>query len=82
MNNWVDRLFGTLYLPKDKHPARYGIDQQLSPTLLGQLIDPFIPARKASSSISSEEVPAADQKAMNLQSAQTADSQTVTGIEG
>jgi sterol desaturase/sphingolipid hydroxylase (fatty acid hydroxylase superfamily) len=42
----VDRMFGTLYLPKDKQPERYGIDQPVSPHLLGQLIDPFIARRE------------------------------------
>ena len=40
---FVDRLFGTLYLPHDQHPQSYGIDRALSPTLLGQLADPFLP---------------------------------------
>jgi sterol desaturase/sphingolipid hydroxylase (fatty acid hydroxylase superfamily) len=40
---WVDRIFGTLYLPGETRPARYGIDQALSPHLLGQLLSPFIP---------------------------------------
>ena len=39
---WVDRLFGTLYLPKDKRPARYGIDEPLPGSLLGQLVGPFL----------------------------------------
>ncbi len=38
---WLDRLFGTHYLPA-KHPGRYGIDQPLSPVLFGQLVDPFL----------------------------------------
>jgi sterol desaturase/sphingolipid hydroxylase (fatty acid hydroxylase superfamily) len=39
---WVDKLFGTLYLPKDKQPQRYGIDQPVSPILFGQLVQPFM----------------------------------------
>jgi hypothetical protein len=39
-------MFGTLYLPKNKQPERYGIDQPVSPHLLGQLIDPFIVRRE------------------------------------
>jgi hypothetical protein len=31
-----------LYLPKDKQPERYGIDQPVSPILFGQLVDPFL----------------------------------------
>jgi sterol desaturase/sphingolipid hydroxylase (fatty acid hydroxylase superfamily) len=42
----IDRVFGTLYLPRNKQPERYGIDQPLSPLLLGQLIDPFLVRRK------------------------------------
>ncbi len=38
---WVDRLFGTLYLPRRQSPGRYGIDQELSPHMLGQLLEPF-----------------------------------------
>jgi len=38
---WVDRLFGTLYLPKDKQPARYGISEPLPTRLLGQLLWPL-----------------------------------------
>jgi sterol desaturase/sphingolipid hydroxylase (fatty acid hydroxylase superfamily) len=43
---WVDRMFGTLYLPKDKQPERYGIDQPISGSLFGQLVDPFFSPRK------------------------------------
>ena len=38
---WVDRIFGTLYLPNGRHPARYGTEYPVSPNLLGQLLDPF-----------------------------------------
>jgi sterol desaturase/sphingolipid hydroxylase (fatty acid hydroxylase superfamily) len=46
---WVDWIFGTLYLPRDKRPQRYGIDQPLSPGLFGQLIDPFTAWNKSDS---------------------------------
>jgi sterol desaturase/sphingolipid hydroxylase (fatty acid hydroxylase superfamily) len=39
---WVDKIFGTLYLPKNKQPATYGIDQPTSPILFGQLAQPFM----------------------------------------
>ena len=39
---WVDRLFGTLYLPKHKRPARYGIDEPVPGSFLGQLARPFL----------------------------------------
>jgi len=38
---WVDGLFGTLYLPKDKQPAHYGINEPLPTRFLGQLVWPF-----------------------------------------
>jgi sterol desaturase/sphingolipid hydroxylase (fatty acid hydroxylase superfamily) len=37
----IDRIFGTLHLPKDSQPATYGIDQPVSPFLFGQLVEPF-----------------------------------------
>jgi sterol desaturase/sphingolipid hydroxylase (fatty acid hydroxylase superfamily) len=39
---WVDWMFGSLYLPKDKQPQRYGIDEHISPILFGQLVDPLL----------------------------------------
>jgi sterol desaturase/sphingolipid hydroxylase (fatty acid hydroxylase superfamily) len=47
---WIDKIFGTLYLPKNKQPERYGIDQKLSPLLVGQLVHPFMLWRKDPSS--------------------------------
>ena len=41
---WVDRIFGTLYLPKNKQPERYGIDQPLPDSLFEQLVQPFLPS--------------------------------------
>jgi len=38
---WIDSLFGTMYLPRDKQPQSYGIDQPISPILFGQLTEPF-----------------------------------------
>jgi sterol desaturase/sphingolipid hydroxylase (fatty acid hydroxylase superfamily) len=37
----VDKLFGTLYLPRDRWPAAYGIDETLPASLWGQLAYPF-----------------------------------------
>ena len=37
----VDKLFGTLYLPRDRWPVAYGIDEKLPASLWGQLIYPF-----------------------------------------
>ncbi len=41
---WIDRVFGTLYLPKSKQPTRYGADEALRNGLLGQLLQPFTQA--------------------------------------
>jgi sterol desaturase/sphingolipid hydroxylase (fatty acid hydroxylase superfamily) len=38
---WVDKLFGTHFLPKDRLPEHYGIDQPIAKTYLGQLAQPF-----------------------------------------
>lgn len=37
---WIDRLFGSFYLPAH-WPDAYGIPEPLSPTLSGQLLSPF-----------------------------------------
>lgn len=38
---WMDRLFGTLYLPNNRQPSVYGTDTAVSSGLAGQLLDPF-----------------------------------------
>ena len=38
---WVDRLFGTYYLPKRQWPAEYGTDTKVPSTLFAQLLFPF-----------------------------------------
>lgn len=38
---FVDRAFGTLNLPPDRHPQQYGIDQKLSSSVLRQMADPL-----------------------------------------
>jgi len=38
---WVDKLFGSFYLPKDQWPAKYGVDLPMAPGLIGQLLQPF-----------------------------------------
>lgn len=40
---WMDRLFGTLYLPASRRPERYGIDEPMPAGLFGQLGHPFRP---------------------------------------
>ena len=52
---WIDRLFGTLYLPKDRHPEKYGIDQPIPPMLFDQLVEPFLVWRKEPEPIRSDE---------------------------
>jgi sterol desaturase/sphingolipid hydroxylase (fatty acid hydroxylase superfamily) len=37
---WVDRCFGTYYLP-EQWPEKYGTDTQLAPDVIGQLLDPL-----------------------------------------
>lgn len=39
---WVDKCFGTFYLPKKQWPAQYGIDAPMAPSLAGQLLQPFV----------------------------------------
>lgn len=43
---WVDRVFGTLYLPSNKQPERYGLDEPVPPSLMRQLVEPFLPPQK------------------------------------
>lgn len=38
---WMDKLFGTYYLPKDTWPKRYGIDTPMTPSLFKQMLQPF-----------------------------------------
>lgn len=45
---WVDKLFGTFYLPRNQWPMEYGIDAPMSPGLAGQLLHPFVRCKKTS----------------------------------
>lgn len=38
---WMDRLFGTYYLPRKQWPSAYGIEAKLPNSLAGQLMHPF-----------------------------------------
>ena len=38
---WVDKCFGTFYLPKKQWPAKYGIDTPMAADMVGQLLHPF-----------------------------------------
>ena len=42
---WIDRVFGTFYLPKHRWPAAYGTQTPVSSSLIGQLVDPLLPVR-------------------------------------
>ncbi|MDE1177390.1 MAG: sterol desaturase family protein [Edaphobacter sp.] len=63
----VDRIFGTLYLPHDRQPERYGIDEPLSPSLIGQLVDPFLPSPRPRHPASLDPSLAADTPESRLQ---------------
>lgn len=45
---WVDKLFGTFYLPKKRWPMKYGIDTPMAAGLAGQLLQPFVQRKKTS----------------------------------
>ena len=70
---WVDRLFGTLYLPKDKQPALYGIGDPIPTRFLDQLVHPFLMplARTASYSASTDPTEVRAQAIPPLRGAQT-----------
>jgi len=38
---WMDKLFGTFYLPKKRWTKTYGIDVPIVPSFAGQLLQPF-----------------------------------------
>ena len=40
---WIDRLFGTYHLPRDRWPSAYGIETPLPTSLVGQMAYPFHP---------------------------------------
>jgi sterol desaturase/sphingolipid hydroxylase (fatty acid hydroxylase superfamily) len=52
---WLDRIFGTHYLPRE-FPESYGIDEKLPDSLLGQLVYPLVAEEPTGSSA---DVPAA-----------------------
>jgi sterol desaturase/sphingolipid hydroxylase (fatty acid hydroxylase superfamily) len=44
---WIDRIFGTYYFPKE-WPERYGLaGEEISPSFLGQTIEPFIKKKRS-----------------------------------
>lgn len=42
---WIDRLFGTFYLPRERWPSRYGIAEAMPASLPRQLLSPFRSSR-------------------------------------
>jgi sterol desaturase/sphingolipid hydroxylase (fatty acid hydroxylase superfamily) len=46
---WVDRIFGTYYLPRNQRPSAYGIDAKFPNSLVRQLISPLLPRPQISS---------------------------------
>jgi sterol desaturase/sphingolipid hydroxylase (fatty acid hydroxylase superfamily) len=38
---WLDRVFGTFYVPKDQWPSAYGIEGRMAESLGGQLLQPL-----------------------------------------
>jgi len=45
---WIDKCFGTFYLPKE-WPSSYGIDEKMPSDLPHQLLEPFVTREEASS---------------------------------
>ena len=44
---WMDKLFGTWYMPKQQWPTKYGTDTPMATSLAGQLLQPLLPEQKA-----------------------------------
>ena len=44
---WVDKCFGTFYLPKRQWPVKYGTDAPVASSLAGQLLEPLAPREPA-----------------------------------
>jgi len=40
---WIDKCFGTFYLPKQAWPAKYGTDGPVAANLSAQLVQPLLP---------------------------------------
>ncbi len=43
---WMDKVFGTWYMPKKVWPARYGTDTAIPESLAGQLLYPMAPTQE------------------------------------
>jgi hypothetical protein len=51
---WIDRLFGSHYLPK-VWPSRYGIPEPMAASLAGQVVQPFQAQRGAATTADATE---------------------------
>jgi len=51
---FMDRLFGTWYMPKKQWPSKYGTDVPMADGLAGQLVQPFLPGAEQSQVQTSE----------------------------
>lgn len=40
---WLDRIFGTWYVPQNQWPTKYGTDTPMADSFAGQLIQPLVP---------------------------------------
>jgi sterol desaturase/sphingolipid hydroxylase (fatty acid hydroxylase superfamily) len=49
---WVDRCFGTFYLPNHQWPAKYGIDSAMPPGFGEQMLQPLAPSAQEASAVS------------------------------
>jgi sterol desaturase/sphingolipid hydroxylase (fatty acid hydroxylase superfamily) len=44
---WLDRIFGTHYMPPAEWPMRYGTGTPVGSTLAEQVLDPLLPGYRA-----------------------------------
>ena len=44
---WIDRIFGTHYLPGEEWPLSYGIEAEMPDTMAAQLVYPLVPRKPA-----------------------------------
>ena len=44
---WIDRIFGTYYLPRNEMPSSYGIESKIPASMGGQLVYPLMPPPQA-----------------------------------
>jgi sterol desaturase/sphingolipid hydroxylase (fatty acid hydroxylase superfamily) len=54
---WVDRCFGTYYLPASQWPEKYGIDAQVPRSFAGQILEPMSAPHAFPGSVPQEQPP-------------------------